>query len=236
MKRYPYSRRPVPKPTQETQRYEPEPQRKISYDDLIRNASFSPELSFLLAMVLKDGMSQDRLLNLFKDIEPYVSSGDKAAIHSVIGAVQVTDNFRRSGPDDWPPRPNAELAEFSKFSRQNSLLNIMQKYAERDTVNMMQNLQKSVQMQENFEKMTKRMQKMRNMNSASTEDMFEALSMFMPPAEQANIRNMQNMMRMMGGMKNFNPQDMMKFMGGMGGMGGLGGMNGMGGGNSGSSS
>lgn len=224
MKRYPYSGRPTPVPAQNPYRQAPQPQTKISYEDLMRNASFSPELSFLLAMVLKDGMSQDRLLGLLKDIDPYVSAGDRAAIHSVIGAIQVSDNFRRSGPEDWPPRPNAQLAEFSKYSRQNSLLNVMQKYAERDTVNMIQNLQRSVQMQENFEKMIKRMEKLRNMNSSSPEDMFEAISMFMPPAEQANIRNMQNMMRMMGSMKNFKPEDMMKFMGGMN-MGGMGGGN-----------
>ncbi len=70
-------------------------------------------------------------------------------------------------------------------------------------------------MQENFEKMLKRMQKLRNMNNSSPEDMFEAISMFMPPSEQANIRNMQNMMRMMGSMKDFKPEDMLKFMGGM---------------------
>lgn len=224
MKRYPYSGRPSPRPMQNVQSRAPQPQAKISYEDLMKNASFSPELSFLLAMVLKDGMSQDRLLNMLKDIEPYVSSGDKAAIHSVIGAIQVSDNFRRSGPEDWPPRPNAQLAEFSKFARQNSLLNVMQKYAERDTVNMMQNLQRSVQMQENFEKMIKRMQKLRNMNSSSPEDMFEAMSMFVPPSEQANIRNMQNMMRMMGTMKNFAPEDLLKFMGGMN-MGNTGGGN-----------
>lgn len=227
MKRYPYSGRPAPRPMQNPQRYAPQPQTKISYEDLIRSASFSPELSFMLAMVLKDGMSQDRLLSMLKEIEPYVSAGDKAAIHSVIGAIQVSDSFRKSGPEDWPPRPNAELAEFSKFSRQNSLLNVMQKYAERDTVNMIHNLQNSVQMQENFEKMMKRMQKLQNMNNSSPEAMFEAMSMFMPPAEQANIRNMQNMMRMMGSMgsmKNFKPEDMFKFMGGMN-MGGAGGGN-----------
>lgn len=189
----------------------------------MRNASFSPELSFLLAMVLKDGMSQDRLLNMLNDIEPYVSAGDKAAIHSVIGAIHVSDDFRRSGPVNWPPRPNAELSDFSKFSRQHALLSVMQKYAERDTGNMMRNLQQSVEMQENFEKMIRRMQKLRNINSSSPEEMFEALSLFMPPAEQANIRNMQNMMRMMGSMKNFKPEDMFKFMSGMGGMGGMGG-------------
>lgn len=214
MLRFPYSGRPAPRRT-DPMRRPPVPQNKISYEDLMRNASFTPELSFLLAMVLKDGMSQDRLLNMLREIEPYVSAGDKAAIHSVIGAIQATGDFIRSGPDNWPPHPSAGLAEFSKFSRQHSLLDIMQKYAERDTNNMMQNLQRSVEMQENFDKMLKRMQKLRNMNSSTPEDMFEALSMFMSPAEQANIRNMQNMMRMMGGMKNFRPEDLMKMMGGM---------------------
>lgn len=221
MIRYPYNGRPMPRPQRNQQRrMPPAPQKRISYEDLMRNASFSPELSFLLAMILKDGMSQDRLMSMLKEIEPYVSAGDKAAIHSVIGAVQVSEDFRRSGPENWPPRPNAELSEFSKLSRQHSLLDIMQKYAERDTGSMMKNLQKSVEMQENFDKMIKRMQKLRNMNSNSPEEMFEALSLFMPPAEQSGIRNMQNMMRMMGGMKNFRPEDMFKFMGGMGGMGG----------------
>jgi hypothetical protein len=225
MLRFPYGGRPAPR-RMDPMRPAPVPQKRISYEDLMKNASFSPELSFLLAMVLKDGMSQDRLQSLLKDIEPYVSAGDKAAIHSVIGAIQATGDFIRSGPDDWPPHPNAELAEFSKFSRQHSLLDVMQRYAERDTGNMMQNLQRSVEMQENFDKMLKRMQKLRNMNSSSPEDMFEALSMFMPPAEQANMRNMQNMMRMMSGMKNFRPEDMMKFMGGMNMGGNSGGKNG----------
>ncbi len=214
MLRFPYSGRPAPQRSDPVRR-QPAPQSKVSYEDLMRNASFSSELSFLLAMVLKDGMRQDRLLSMLKEIEPYVSAGDKAAIHSVIGAIQMSDDFRRSGPDDWPPRPNAGLADYSKFSRQHSLLDIMQKYAERDTGNMMQNLQRSVNMQENFEKMLRRMEKLRRMNNSSPEDMFEALSMFMPPAEQANIRNMQNMIRMMGSMKNFRPEDIMKFMGGM---------------------
>jgi hypothetical protein len=214
MLRFPYSGRPAPRRS-DTVRRPPVPQSKISYEDLMRNASFSPELSFLLAMVLKDGMRQDRLLSMLKEIEPYVSAGDKAAIHSVIGAIQISDDFRKSGPDDWPPRTNAGLADYSKFSRQYSLLDIMQKYAERDTGNMMQNLQRSVKMQENFEKMLKRMEKLRNMKNSSPEDMFEAISMFMPPSEQANIRNMQNTIRMMASMKNFRPEDMMKFMGGM---------------------
>jgi hypothetical protein len=214
MMRFPYSGRPAPRRADPMKRPSVA-QNKISYDDLIKNASFSPELSFLLAMVLKDGMSQDKLLNMFKEMEPYVSAGDRAAMYSVIGAIQVTDDFRRSGPSDWAPRPNAGLADYSKYSRQHSLLDVMQKYAEQDTSKMMQNLQKSVEMQGNFEKMLKRMEKLRNMNSSSPEDMFEALSMFMSPAEQGNIRNMQNMMRMMGSMKNFRPEDMMKFMGGM---------------------
>jgi len=81
---------------------------------------------------------------------------------------------------------------------------------------MMRNLAQSASMQENFERMTRKMEKLRNMNASSPEQMFDVLSVFMPHEEQSKFRNMQNMMRMMGSMKNFKPEDMFKFMGGMG--------------------
>lgn len=214
MLRFPFNSRPMPKHMQDRQT-QPQPEEannKISYDDLLKNASFSPELSFLLAMTLKDGLCRNTMQDMLKNIEPYVSAGDKEAIHSILGAKQLTENFRRSTPDFAPNHNNSGLSGFSKLSRQQSLLNVLQKYASHDTGAMMQSLQKSTEMQENFERMNKRMQKLRNMNSSSPEDMFEAMSMFMSPSDQSNIKNMQNMMRMMGSMKNFKPEDMFKFM------------------------
>lgn len=214
MLRFPFNSRPIPKHMQNRQR-EPQPEEnnnKISYDDLMKNASFSPELSFLLAMTLKDGLCRNTMLDMLKNIEPYVSAGDKEAIHSILGARQLTENFKSSTPDFAPSHSAFGLSGFSKLSRQQSLLNVLQKYASHDTSSMMQSLQKSTEMQENFERMNKRMQKLRNMNSSSPEEMFEAMSMFMPPNDQSNFKNMQNMMQMMGSMKNFKPEDIFKFM------------------------
>lgn len=214
MFRFPFNNRPpAPRNMQYNQRAKvPEPEKKICYEDLMKKASFSPDLSFLLAMTLKDGLCRNTMLDMLKNIEPYVSTGDKEAIHSILGAKDLTENFQRSTPVYAPNHSYSGLSGFSKLNRQQALLNVLQKYATNETSAMMQNLQKSTQMQEDFERMNKRMQKLRNMNNASPEDMFEAISMFMPPGEQSQFRNMQNMMRMMGSMKNFKPEDMFKFM------------------------
>ena len=213
MFRYPFNSRYSPRPPEHTP--EPPPQEaehKISYEELMKRATFSPELSFLLAMTLKDGVNQNTALDMLKSIEPYVSPGDRDAIRSILGAKQMTEDFRQQAPVYEPRHGTNGLNEFSKLTRQQALLNILQQYASNETGALMKNLQKSVEMQENFERMNKRMQKLRNMNSSSPEDMFEALSMFMPPEQQSQFRNMQNMMRMMSNMKDFKPEDMFKFM------------------------
>ncbi len=213
MLRFPFNSRPLPRHMQNRQKELNKPEEsKIKYDDLMKNASFSPELSFLLAMTLKDGLCQNTVLDMLKNIEPYVSKSDKQAIHSVLGAKKLTDDFKQSSPEYRPGHSDSGLSDFSKLSRQQSLLNVLQRYASHDTGAMMQSLIKSAKMQEDFERMSRRMQKLRDMDNSSPEDMFEAMSMFMPQKEQANFKNMQNMMRMMKSMKNFKPEDMFKFM------------------------
>ncbi|MGI5849617.1 MAG: hypothetical protein ACOX8Q_06100 [Christensenellales bacterium] len=213
MMRYPFNARPVPRHMRNRQiQKQVYKEKKISYEDLLRNASFSPELSFLLAMTLKDGLNQNTVFNMLKNIEPYVSAGDKDAIHSILGAKQVTDDFKKSTPVYTPSHSNAELSEFSKLTRQQALLNILQRYASRDTSMIISNLQKSIEIQENYDRMIKRMQKLRTMGSSSPEQMLEALSMFMPRGELSKLRNMHNMIRMMGSMKNFKPEDIFRFM------------------------
>ena len=199
MLRFPFNSSPAPRQMHNNPRNiqsRPEDNKKLSYDDLINSASFSPELSFLLAMTLKDGLCKNTMLDMLKNIEPYVSAADKQAIHSILGARQLTENFKRSTPDLAPSHSCSKLSEFSKLSRQQALLNVLQKYASNETSAMMQSLQRSTQMQNNFEKMNRRMQRLRNMNSSNPEEMFEAMSMFMPQEEQSDFRNMQNMMRM----------------------------------------
>ena len=217
MFRFPFNP-PPPRNVHNNQRRMPkEPEEKVNYEELIKNASFSPELSFLLAMTLKDGLTQNTVMDMLKNIEPYVSAHDKEAIHSILGTKQLTEDFKRNTPVYAPTHNSAGLSGFSKLSRQQALLNVLQKYASHDTGAMMNNLQQSAKMQEDFERMSKKMYKLRNLENASPEDMFEAISIFMPPEEQSKFRNMQNMIRMMGSMKNFKPEDMFKFMNNSGG-------------------
>jgi hypothetical protein len=94
----------------------------------------------------------------------------------------------------------------------------MQRYAGHDAGGMMKNLQRSAQMQESFDRMLRRMERLRHINTSSPEDIFEAMSAFMPPEQQAEMRNMQMMMRMMANMsKNMKPEDLFRMMSGMGG-------------------
>lgn len=210
MLRFPFGPRPAMRQTRVRPGQPPE--KPYGYDDLMKHASFSPDLSFLLAMTLKDGLGRQTVLEMLKNIEPYVSAGDREAIHSIFGAMHMAEDYRRQPAMRPPMRSGAGLSSFSRLSRQQALLDVLQRYASSDTGAMMRGLAQSARMQENFERMTRRMEKLRQMDTSSPEHMFEALSMFMPPDEQQKYRNMQNMMRMMGSMKNFKPEDMFKFM------------------------
>lgn len=211
MFRFPFGPRPAPG---QLQRYTSAPRQKpVGYGDLLTHASFSPELSFLLSMTLKDGLDKKTVLDMLKNIEPYVDTSDRDAIHNIFHALNVADNYRRQPPIPPPGRHGAGLSDFSKLSRHQALLDILQRYASPDTCSMLRALSQSARTQENFERMVRRIDKLRNMNMSSPENMFEAISMFMPPEEQSKFRNMQNMIRMMGSMKNFKPEDLFKFMG-----------------------
>ena len=213
MFRFPFGPRPMPHRDPYNRPPQPPPEeKKISYDDLMKNASFSPELSFLLAMTLKDGLCQNTVLDMLAKIEPYVSATDKDAIHSILGARNMTDTFRRSTPDFAPQHTHTGLSGYSKLTRQQALLNVLQNYASHETGSMMKNLAQSVKMQEDFARMSRRMEALRNNKNPSPEQMFEALSMFMPEDQQSQFRNMSNMMRMMGSMNNLKPEDIFKFM------------------------
>ena len=220
MPRYPYGPRPVTRQIQYSRRdqQQPEPKTEPKEDpdrDILKNAAFSPELSFLLAMTLKDGLRQGSATDLLRSIEPYVTAGDREAIHQILGAQQVAVEYRKNPPTAPYGFPGAGLNGFSRLSRQQTLLEILQHYASRDSSDMMKTLQRSTQMQENFDRMIRRMDKLRNMNTAAPEDMFDAMSMFMPTEQQSQFKNMQNMMRMMntmGNMNGFKPEDIFKFM------------------------
>ncbi len=217
MPRFPYGPGPVPRQIQYSrrgaQRGEPQASQHIPGEmDLLNRASFSPELSFLLAMTLKDGLRQGSIKDLLRSIEPYVSGGDREAIHKILSAQKMADEYRKNPPSAPYGFPGSGLNEFSRLSRQQALLEILQHYASSESLSIMRSLQRSAQMQENFERMLKRIEKLRHMKTSSPDDLVEAMSLFMPPQEQSRIRNMQNMIRMMGGMKDFKPEDIFRFM------------------------
>jgi hypothetical protein len=220
MPKFPYGPRPVSRQIQYTRRDSQPTENSAEHfeqseKDILKNASFSPELSFLLAMTMKDGLRQGSAMDLLRNIEPHVSASDREAIHQIIGAQKMAEEYRRNPPTMPYGFPGSGLNNFSRMSRQQALLEILQNYASNESSDMMRALQRSTQMQENFDRMVKRMEKMRNMNMSAPEDMFEAMSMFMPQEQQSQFKNMQNMMSMMGkmgNMKGFKPEEIFKFM------------------------
>ena len=217
MPSFPYGPRPVPRHIQynrrEGQHSDLSPDPHIPDEkDLLNNASFSPELSFLLTMTLKDGLRQGSAIDLLRSIEPYVSAGDREAIHKILEAHRLAGEFKKSPPSAPYGFPGSGLNGFSRLSRQQALLEILQHYASHESSSMMRSLQRSSQMQDNFERMIKKVEKLRNIKTSSPEELFDVISQFMPPDDQGKVRNMQNMMRMMGGMKSFKPEDMFRFM------------------------
>ena len=82
---FPYGPRPISRQIQYTRREPPRAEKSTpasqAEDDILKNAAFTPELSFLLAMTLKDGLRQGTVLDLLKSIEPYVCARDREAIH-----------------------------------------------------------------------------------------------------------------------------------------------------------
>jgi hypothetical protein len=216
MSMFPFGPRPYPGPAPTG--YSPPappPQPEPSGRDLLAHTVFSPELSFLLAMTLKDGLSRSAVLDLLRDIEPFVSVPDREAIRSLRGAQEVAQGLHRPAPPSNPPRMTSPLSGYSRLSRQQGLLEVLQRYAGRDAGGMMKNLQQSAQMQESFDRMLRRMERLRHINTSSPEDIFDAMSGFMPPQQQAEFRNMQMMMRMMSSMgKNMKPEDLFRMMSG----------------------
>ena len=186
----------------------------INYEDLLKSASFSPGLSFLLALMLKDGMSRAKALNMLREIEPYVSDGDKAAIHGILGAVQISNDFRNTPADPPVPRVPPELSEYSRPTRQNYLIETMLRYAGRGAASSIKSIKKMIEMRDEYERTLKRLRKLKSLNMNSTEDVIEAMSMFMPPEQIEAYQNMQNLLKMMGSMKDIRPEDIFRQMGG----------------------
>lgn len=216
MLRFPFNARPMPNNSYTEQKEEPLPNNNDqSIEEMPSDTSLSPELSFLLSMVLKDGLKENKTLNMLEDILPFISGTDNQAISNMLQTKsrQASSNYNQL--DSSHNHSSPSLSEYSKQSRQQELLNTMQKYAGSDTGDMMGQMQNNSDMFKNFERMSKSMQKFGDMQNASPTDMMEAMSMFMPNQDMSqfkNMQNMMNMMNMMNGKNNLKPEDMLRFM------------------------
>lgn len=175
------------------------------------SGGLSPELSLLLSMAMKDGMKDNNMLKMFQDILPFVSGNERKTIQNLL-------NNTQSDANQVPNRNlnrKTSLLGYSKNSRQDDLLNIIEQYAEGQGGEMMQEMKRGMKMQKEYEEMLKKFQNMGNTNNMKPEDMIELMSMLMPNQDMSQFKNMQNMMKLFGNMNNMNnmkPEDMLKFM------------------------
>lgn len=171
----------------------------------------SPELSLMLSMAMKDGMKDNNMLKMFQDILPFVSENERKTLQGILHNNEPNNN---EGAGRSPNRKSS-LSGYSKQSRQNDLHNVIERYAEGQGGDMMQELRKGMQMQKDYEEMFNKFQNMGNSNNMNPGDMMQLMSMLMPNQDMSQFKNMQNMMSLFGNMNNMNnmkPEDMLKFM------------------------
>lgn len=201
---YKNTRYPIAPPKQE------QPKKPNSANSIFDNASFSPQLSLLLSMILKDGFARNTTMDLLKNIYPYVDPVDKTMIDRVFDIKEFAGSYRPSF--NTSPFPGKAL---SKHERDLNLLRILKQYAAQDTLRVFDRIEQSIIMQAEMSRMTHRLEAMRNMKASAPDELLSVMEDFMPPEERKNIRNMTNMMQLFKNMGNFKPEDMMKMFGGM---------------------
>lgn len=179
------------------------------------SGGLSPELSLLLSMAMKDGMKDNNMLKMFQDILPFVSGSERTTIQNLLHNTQTENNQDTNRNTNRNPNRKASLSGYSKNSRQDDLLNIIEQYAEGQGGEMMQEMKRGMKMQKGYEEMFKKFQNMGNTNNMNLGDMMQLMSMLMPGQDMSQFKNMQNMMNLFSNMNNMNnmkPEDMLKFM------------------------
>jgi hypothetical protein len=206
MFRFPYMRGPEPRersrrpPAQEQQRQKQSP--------FPGNAYFSPQLSLLLSMVLKDGAPQSRTFEILKSIYPYVDPADRAMIDRVFGIQEFAQGYRPNLSQNLPGG-----RALSKQERDLHILQTLRQYASPDSAKMFNRFEQALKMQQDMTRMMNRMEMLRNTKASTPEDIFSTMEAFLPPDERKNIRNMTNMMNLFKNMGNFKPEDILKMWG-----------------------
>lgn len=214
MVRNPYMR--APNTNYRNTRYPPIPPKQEqhkkpnSVNSIFENASFSPQLSLLLSMILKDGFARNTTMELLKNIYPYVDPVDKAMIDRIFDIKEFAGSYRPSF--NTSPFPGKAL---SKHERDLNLLRILKQYAAQDTLRIFDRIERSIIMQAEMSRMMHRLESFRNMKASTPDELINIMEDFMPPEERKNIHNITNMMQLFKNMGNFKPEDLMRMFGGM---------------------
>lgn len=209
MLRFPFNQGPYPQEKDEAKQQKALVKTEEVNKNSEPNDGLSPELSMLLSMALKDGMQQNRMFSMLKDIMPYVSGNEKAVLQRML---DTKNNSNNEAYNNRPAGSGSSLSGFTKQSRQQDLLDVIERYSEDQGNDMIKQLRRSVQMQKDFEDAAKKFGNLGNMNNAKPDEIIEAMSMFMKDEDKAQMRNMQNMMRLFGSMNNAKPEDLLSFL------------------------
>ncbi len=202
MFRFPYMRAPVRnvQPIKRPEAHE--------HKQFMEKAAFSPQLSLMLSMVLKDGFCRNTAMDMLKNIYPYAEPNDKKVIDQLFGLREFSLGYR--------PNLHQQLGAGNALSKQErdlNLLRVLKRYASQDTVRMFSRLERSIIMQSDINRLLNRMDMLRNTKVSGPDDMLNTMESLLPASERSNIRNISNMMNLFKNMSSFRPEDIMKMWG-----------------------
>lgn len=166
--------------------------------------SFSPELSLMLSLALKDNQDSGNVVKMLRSIEPSLSGRDRNAVNRLLNYSEFEKTQTRKSKYNGNTDLMGVLSSLTGFSGSSETGYIFEQ---------MKNIFSAQEQFANFSQRLGRFQDKKNMNMS---DMMEILSMFMPKdrlGPLGNISNMANMMNMFGNMKNFDPSMLLQMMG-----------------------
>ncbi len=173
--------------------------------------SFSPELSLMLSLALKDNPGSEEIRGILSSIAPSLPGEDRSAVEKLLrySEFEQSDNSRRHRHSE---------GDYTQVIRTLKGLS-----KNRNTSTVFDQMERAFSMQEEFSRMHRKLSMFQNKKNLGLEEMMDLMTLFMPKEQlkgMGQLSNMANMMKMFGNMKNFDPSMMMNMMGGMGGMGG----------------
>lgn len=166
--------------------------------------SFSPELSLILSIALKDKPDNENIISMLKQIEPSLSGKDREAVAKLLHYSE----FEKSQPRK------------TRYNGSTDLLGVLRSLTgfsgSSETGYMFEQMKNIFLAQEQFTNFSQKLDRFQNKQNMNMSDMMDTLTMFMPKDQLGalgNISNMSNMMNLFGNMKNLDPSMLMQMMG-----------------------